>query len=237
MGKGLFVLGTDTDVGKTFVSAGITYILRKNGFNACSYKGIQSGGIYREQELIAGDVQFVKDVTGIEEPYGVMNSYCLKAEVSPHIAAEMEGVVIDKDKLLSDYKRLEGKYDYVVAEGAGGLVVPIVRDRYYVYDFVKDLGIPVVLAARAGVGTINHTALTVAFARAKGIDIRAVVINGYQGNYYEDDNIEVIKSITGLGVAAVLHKVSCKPDVNFIECAKHEYESSIKLEALLQLFE
>lgn len=234
--KKLFVIGTDTDVGKTFVTAGIVEVLRKNNYNACSFKPVQSGGIFRDKKLVPGDVEFVKEVTQIHEDNSMMNSYCLKEAVSPHLAAEMESIKINKHKILNDYEKLKQKYDYIVIEGAGGIIVPLIRDEYYVYDLIKDLDASVVIIARAGVGTINHTALTVNFIKSMKIDIKGLIINGYNNNFYEDDNIEVIKKITGLEVISVLNKVSTGANENFISKAKIEYENSLEIEKVLSLF-
>jgi len=236
LAKKLFVVGTDTDAGKTFVTAGIVHILNKDDYNVCSFKPVQSGGILRNEKLIPGDVEFVKEITQIEEDSSSMNSYCLKEAVSPHLAAEMENIKIDKNKILKDYKKLEEKYDYVVIEAAGGVIVPLIRDEYYIYDLIKDLDASVVVVARAGVGTINHTVLTVDFIRNKGIDIKGLIINGYNNNFYEDDNIEVIKKITGLEVISILNKVNSDDDKDFILSARREFEKSLKTEKILNLF-
>ncbi|MCY6370795.1 dethiobiotin synthase [Clostridium ganghwense] len=237
MSKGIFIIGTDTDVGKTFVTAGITYVLRKNGFNACSYKAVQSGGVYEGTNLVSGDVKFVKDITDIEEAYEVMNSYCLKTEVSPHIASEIENVKIHKKILFDGYKKLKEKYDFIIAEGSGGAVVPLIRNNYYIYNLIKDLDIPTVIVARAGVGTINHTVLTVEFLKSKGIDIKGIIINGYEGTFYEDDNIRVIKDITGLDIISVINKVKAKEYENLIEKSREEYEKNITIENIKKVFE
>ncbi|MBC2580966.1 dethiobiotin synthase [Clostridium sp. DJ247] len=236
MSNGLFVIGTDTDVGKTFVTAGITYVLRKNNYNACSFKPVQSGGILRDEKLLPGDVEFVKNVTQINENYGVMNSYCFKAAVSPHLAAEMENISISKNKILEDYKKLKEKYDYVVVEGAGGTIVPLIRNKYYIYDLIKDLDIPVVIVAGSGIGTINHTALTVNFIKSKGIEIKGLIINGHNNSFYEDDNIEVIRNITGLEIVSVINKVNTSLNGDLILNVKNEYEKSLKIEKILDLF-
>ena len=121
-------------------------------------------------------------------------------------------------------------------EGAGGIIVPLIRNEYYVYDLIKDLDASVVIVARAGVGTINHTALTVNFLKSMGIDIKGLIINGYNNKFYEDDNIEVIKKITGLEVISVFNKVSTGANEDFISKAKIEYENSLKIEKVLSLF-
>lgn len=233
MGKGIFILGSDTDVGKTFVSSGITYILRKNGYNACGYKCIQSGGIKEDGKLISGDIKFLKDVTDINEDYENMNPYSLEPEVSPHLAAEIEKVYIDKEVIIDGYKKIGDKYNYIIAEGSGGLVVPIIRNEYYIYDLIKDLDLPVILVTRANVGTINHTTLTVEFARKHNIDIKGIIINNYSNKYYEDDNIRVIEDITGIPILSVINKLDTKD----VEEIRKEYERSIDIDKIIKVFE
>ncbi|SHJ48703.1 dethiobiotin synthase [Tepidibacter formicigenes] len=226
MGKGVFIIGTDTDVGKTFVSAGITYMLRKNEYKACYFKPIQSGGI------IPIDVKFVKDVCHIEERYDFMNSYCFEEGVSPHLASKIENITIKKEKILDTYKELIKKYDYVVVEGAGGIIVPLIGNEYYIYNLVKDLKLPCVIVARAGVGTINHTILTYEFAKSKGIYVKGIIINEYSGKFYEEDNINIIKNITKLKVISKISKLE-NLDKNTI---KNEYEKNINIDNILELF-
>jgi dethiobiotin synthetase len=165
-----------------------------------------------------------------------MNSYCLKEAVSPHIAAEIENVTIDKNKILEDYKKLQEKYDYVIVEGAGGIIVPLIRGKYYIYDLVKDLDIPVIIVARAGVGTINHTALTVDFIKRLGIEIKGLIINGYSNSFYEDDNIKVLKNITNVDVISIINKLNIGENEDFISKARVEYDNSLEIKKVLNLF-
>ncbi|RCX18379.1 dethiobiotin synthetase [Anaerobacterium chartisolvens] len=236
MAKGIFILGTDTGVGKTFATAGIAYILKQHHHNVCCFKAVQSGGILKDGKLVSGDIKFIKDINDMQEFCAHMNSYCLKAEVSPHMAAEAEGINININKILEDYKTLGDKYDYVVVEGAGGIIVPIIREKYYIYNLVKDLDIPAVVVARAGVGTINHTALTVNFAKSIGITIKGIIINGYNGSYFEKDNIKVIENITGIKVISVLSRIDIENEEKFIEKAKLEYARSMNIDEILKVF-
>lgn len=203
----LFITGSDTDVGKTFVTAGLTHVLYKNGRKVCPYKPVQSGGEISEIGLIPGDCKFVKEITDIALPYDLMNTYCLEEPISPHRAAEKEGVHLIPEKILDHYYFLENKFDHVLVEGAGGVVVPLLRNSFYMYDLMKQLGIPTVVVTRTTVGTINHTALTVHYLRTLGITAKAIVFNGYEGHDYEDDNIRILKDITNIEHTFLLPKV------------------------------
>ncbi|WP_105615740.1 dethiobiotin synthase [Vallitalea okinawensis] len=203
----LFITGSDTDVGKTFVTAGLTHVLHKNGKKVCPYKPVQSGGEIGETGLEPGDCKFVKNMTDLLLPYDLMNTYCLKEPISPHRAAEKEGVHLVPENILDHYYFLENKFDHVLVEGAGGVVVPLLRNSFYMYDLMKQLGIPAIVVTRTAVGTINHTALTVHYLKSIGIHIKAIIFNGYEGHDYEDDNIKILKDITQIEQIFVLPKV------------------------------
>ena len=111
MSKGVFIIGTDTDVGKTIVTAGLVHVLRKSGINACTFKGVLSGGVYEDGRLVPGDVKLVKDVCNIDEEYELMNPYCFETPVSPHLAARLEKVEISREKILDTYRKLGEKYE------------------------------------------------------------------------------------------------------------------------------
>lgn len=233
MGKGIFIIGTDTDVGKTFITAGITYKLIKGGYNAISFKPIQSGGIIEESTnlLIPPDIKYIKDICNIDCDYKKMNTYCLKEEVSPHLAAKIENVEIIKEKIINQYNELINEYEFVIVEGAGGIVVPLIDNTYFVYDLIKDLNIDVVIVSRADVGTINHTVLTNEFLKKFNINAKGIFINKYHGEFYEDDNIRVIKDLTKI---EMVHTVGEIKEFT-IEDIKKEYEK-FDLEKLLNLF-
>lgn len=225
MGKGIFIIGTDTDVGKTFVTAGIAYKLKQGGSTVIAYKPVQSGG------TIPNDCKYVKEICDLENTYEEMNSYCLKEEVSPHLASRMENTKIDKEKIINHYKGLINKYDYVIVEGAGGIVVPLIENEYFLYNLIKDLDLDVVIVARAGVGTINHTVLTNEFLRKKNIRAKGIIINQYNEKFYEDDNIATIENLTQLQVLGKLSKINNLTKENIQE----EYKK-LDLEKLENIF-
>lgn len=221
MGKGIFIIGTDTDIGKTFVTGGIVYKLKTQGYSTIPYKPIQSGGIKNDDTLISQDIKYIKEICNLEYSYKEMNTYCLHNEVSPHLAAKIENVNILKDNIIKQYKKLSDKYDYIVVEGAGGIVVPLINNEYYIYDLIKDLDLDVVIVTSPCVGTINHTVLTHEFLKSKNINCKGIFINRYRGKFYEDDNINVIKNITKLDILGIIHKIDNFKNENI----KKEYDN------------
>ena len=232
MGKGIFIIGTDTDVGKTFVTGGIVYKLINNGYNVLPFKPIQSGGILENETLISPDIKYIKEICNLKNDYIEMNTYCLKEEVSPHLAARLENINVSKEKIINHYKNLISKYDYVIVEGAGGIVVPLIENSYFVYDLIKDLNLNILIVSRANVGTINHTVLTNEFLKLNNISAKGIIINNYNEKFYEDDNIKMIEKLTDL---KVIHKFKSIENKE-IDNIKHEYDN-LSLDEILELFE
>jgi dethiobiotin synthase len=161
----IFITGTDTDVGKTIISA-----LLVLGLGARYWKPIQSG---TEEPA---DAQKIQKMTGLEEEYFLPETYMLKAPLSPHLAARLERVTIDLNEIV--LPDIEGP---LIVEGAGGVMVPI-NDRHFMLDLMKKLSLPVLIVARSTLGTINHTLLTVDKLRHAGLEISGVVLNGPQNS-------------------------------------------------------
>ncbi|MGD8281776.1 MAG: dethiobiotin synthase [Gemmatimonadota bacterium] len=181
----LFVTGTDTDVGKTVVSATLTL-----GLDAYYWKPIQAG------LTPSTDTADVRKWTGLPAERFLPETYRLREPMSPHAAAEIEGIEIDVDRILATELPTDRP---VVVEGAGGLMVPMNRDTLMV-DLISELGLPVVLVARTSLGTLNHTLLSVSELRRRSIPLLGVVLNGEE---HESNR----KAIEAYGEVRVLGRV------------------------------
>ena len=225
MTKGIFIIGTDTDVGKTVVTAGIMHVMRSNGYNATYFKAALSGVFEVGNDLIPGDTKIVCDVSNLEEAYDNITPYVYKASVSPHLAAKLENKPIDLDVVREKYDYLKGKYDYIIAEGSGGIICPLIDDErglYTLENLIVDLNMSVVIVARAGLGTINHTVLTVKYIESLGINIKGIIINNYTENFLCNDNIKMIEKLTKVPVIGKL---------NYIENLKDNMVQAIRIHA------
>ncbi len=203
MAKGIFIVGTDTDVGKTVVTAGLLHILRSKGHRAIYFKGALSGAIEDGNKLIPGDTDLVSQVSGLKETYENITPYIFKTAISPHLAAQIEDKPIDLNIIKAKFEKLKEKYDFIIAVGSGGIICPLInRDEeiYTLGDLIKDLNMSTVVVARGGVGTINHTVLTVKFIESMGIKVKGIIINNYEDNYITKDNIKVIEKLTGISI-------------------------------------
>lgn len=195
--RGVVVVATDTEVGKTVLASAICARLRADGVAVAAHKpavtGLDEpappGG--RDHELLAACTGQSADEV-CPRAYG--------PAVSPHLAAERVGDHLRRDDLLVAV-RAAGRGRTLVVEGIGGLLVPLNRDGYDVRAFAVDLGLPLVVAARPGLGTINHTALTVESARVAGLDVRAIVLTPWAaGDPLADDNRRTIADVAGVPV-------------------------------------
>jgi dethiobiotin synthetase len=204
LAKGIFIIGTDTGVGKTVVSAGLMHVFLSQGYNACYFKPVSSGMVDGETSPGPTDVLFVKAASGLEEDERTINPFSFKAPVSPHLASRLEGRAIDVEVIKERLQELTHRYDYIVAEGCGGLAVPLNDDGYLLGNLIQDTGFDCVLVARTGLGTINHTLLSVNYAQGLNIRIRGIFMNGYTHSSLEDDTIETLQKLTGLPVLAIV---------------------------------
>ncbi len=197
MSRGIFIIGTDTGVGKTVFSAGLMHLLLKHRYNAGYFKPIASGEIDMGGGSVPIDATFVKVVSGYSEEDERITPYSFRTPVSPHLAARLEGREIDFGVIRERLNDLKKTADLVVVEGCGGLAVPLDARGTMLYDLIRQTGLGCFLVARTGLGTINHTLLTLRVADDFGIAVAGVFMNGYTGSAMERDNIETLKRLTG----------------------------------------
>ncbi|OPZ54846.1 MAG: ATP-dependent dethiobiotin synthetase BioD 1 [Synergistetes bacterium ADurb.Bin520] len=193
--QGVMVIGTDTEVGKTAVAAGVLYLLRERGVRAAYFKPVASGMTRWGGRDVSVDGAFVKKVSGFSEPESLVTPFAFKNAVAPSLAARMEGRRIDPDRILACLQNLQGRYDFILAEAAGGLAVPLRDDGLMQYDLIRDLGFPCLLVARTTLGTINHTLLTLHLARDLHIPVTGVILNGFGGTEVEQDNLATLRRL------------------------------------------
>lgn len=169
--KAIFVTGTDTEVGKTIVSCAIGLALKKKGIDVGVMKPFQCSG---------GDADFLVKVLGIKDEKELVNPYYAGEPLAPYVAFERADVEIDLEKVLAAYEKLRERHEFLIVEGIGGLLVPI-KENYTVCDLIRDLDIPALIVARAGLGTLNHTLLTYRYAADYGVRVQGVILNGLKG--------------------------------------------------------
>ncbi|MDD2539830.1 MAG: dethiobiotin synthase [Desulfuromonadaceae bacterium] len=178
--KGIFITGTDTGVGKTIVAATFARLLRMNGINVGVMKPVTSGCREENGTLFSDDALLLCQAAGIQYSEDVA-PYCLREALAPAEAAKAEDVRIDFSHIKEVYGRLAANHEYVIVEGAGGLMVPL-SGGLLIADLVRELDLQLLVVARPGLGTINHTVLTCFAAQQMGLSVAGVVINGMPDN-------------------------------------------------------
>lgn len=210
MTKSIFIAGTSTDIGKTFVTALLVKYLRDKNINAGYFKPVLSGAEIIDNKLVPGDAKYVCDIAGINVKPQDLVSYTFKTAVSPHLAAQMENKTISLDKIKTDFNNLKPKYDFLVVEGCGGIICQISvqkNNEIFLTDIIKSLNLDVILVASSVLGTINSTVLIVEYAKKFNINIKGIIMNFYdKENFMHTDNKKQIEYLTGIPVIATVEK-------------------------------
>ena len=197
--KGLYILGTGTDVGKTYITALWLKRLREAGHDVAYYKAAVSGA----PSITESDAGYVKQVAGLSQANETLLSYVFDEAVSPHLAAHHEGKVIDRTVVNKNFCHVARAHAYTTVEGSGGIICPLhVTDTelYMLEDVVKDLNLPTIVVATAALGTINSTVLTIHYLKSKGIPVKGIIVNQYTGNPMEEDNCVMMERLTSIPV-------------------------------------
>lgn len=208
MKAGIFITGTDTEVGKTVVSAGLALVLRERGVKVGIMKPIATGCYGTDERLISHDAAFLMEAA--ENQYPPLHSPArFRNPLSPNVAAMLEKKEINIDRILKCYRELQKHYDFLIVEGIGGIMVPLKKD-YYVMNLIRDMKLPIVIVSYAGLGAINHTLLTVDAAMVRGIDIKGVIFNRASVSNYslaEMTNPKVIHDLSGVPILGSLPEI------------------------------
>lgn len=206
MSKAVFLTGTGTDIGKTYIAGLIVKKLAEAGKNPAYYKAAMSGNDRREDgSLIPGDALFVQKTSGISQSLEEMCPYVYENAWSPHLASRVEGNPVDLEVVRKGFLETADKYDYITMEGSGGILCPLCFDerRIQLEDVIREFELSSILVADAGLGTINSVVLTAEYMKARSLPIKGIIFNHYHpGNIMEDDNIFMCEHMTGLPVIA-----------------------------------
>jgi dethiobiotin synthetase len=195
MNKGVFITGTGTGAGKTYISCKIARGLRANGINVGVFKPVATGDRNDAKKLISA--------AGTGEPLENVNPVFFKHPLAPLVSARLSKNNIEPAAILNAYKELKKQHNFIIVEGAGGIYVPL-TNNYYVFNMIQDFSLPAIIVARSYLGSINHTLLTVEKLRSEKIIIAGIIMN-YVSKKTDTDktNSGIIRELTGLPVAVV----------------------------------
>ena len=198
--KGLFIAGTDTGVGKTFVACGLAAALKAKGINVGVFKPFESG-------VGSGhaDYKQLKEASGSKDPDHWICPYRFEEALAPAVAAERTGIEIDWCRVTDCFESIATKHDFMIVEGAGGLLVPLAPEKTNI-DLIRECGFPVLLVARLGLGTINHTLLSLGYLKVQKIACAGVVLNQTteRSGLAEETNPSILKRLSPAPILGVI---------------------------------
>lgn len=206
MTKGLFIIGTDTGVGKTYVATGLAAALKQSGMNVGVMKPAETGCPKRAGQLAPGDALALMKAAGTRDPLSLVNPYRFSKPIAPAVAAYFAGKEISFEKIILAYQKLASRHEFMIVEGAGGLMVPLTSELTYL-DLVEALELPVLIVARPGLGTINHTLLTISALLERNVPIAGIVINhatDKKSGLAERTSPAVIEELSGIEILGIL---------------------------------
>lgn len=224
MSRNIFITGTGTDVGKTYISALIVKYLKDLGYKSGYYKAAVSGNEKINGVLTAGDAKYVQEISNLKESPNKMVSYIYETAVSPHLAALNEKLPIEMNKIINDFNNICAKYDFVTVEGSGGIICPLRYDdkKIFLTDVIKELNLPAIMVSNAKLGSINSAVLTAEYLKSHNITLKGIILNNYdENNFMENDNKKMIEELCNTKILA---------------CVKNN-DKAIKIEGLENLYE
>ncbi|MBK5507004.1 dethiobiotin synthetase [Bacillus sp. RC55] len=230
--SGFFITATDTEVGKTVVTGALAGIFRERGYNVGVYKPLQSGHVASNPE---GDAARLKALSGVPTEEDEICPYSIEEPLAPRLAMKRAGRTVTLKEITDHYNELLKKFNSLFVEGAGGLAVPYTEDAL-VIDFAKELQLPLIVVARPTLGTVNHTILTISYAKAHGLKVAGVILSGCKG--YEKERVQenkiMIEELSGVPVLGLLPFLEGEFTKEELLGAAKEHIMISKLEELIQ---
>ncbi len=204
MSGGLFITGTDTEVGKTLVARLIVRGLVAGGVRVAVMKPVAAGSFMTAKGLRNEDALGLIADSNVALPYATVNPYCLAAPVSPHLAARDTGTTIELPRIRENFRALQGCADCVIVEGAGGWLAPL-NDREFIADLAAALELPVLLVVGLRLGCLNHALLTVAAIRQRRLRFAGWIANQIDADFARmPDNLATLEQHIGMAPLAIV---------------------------------
>ena len=203
--NGFFITGTDTDVGKTVVTACLTTLFKSQGIDVGVMKPIETGVDPACNSSANSDAKFLMEVSGNTDSADEVCPYRFKTPASPYQAAQIAERAIQPATIIENFKLLQSHHNLMLIEGIGGLLVPI-TNRYNVANLALEMGLPLIIVSRLRLGTLNHTLLTINAARQHGLKIKGVILNQKESNTLdsvEKQQSTLIKELSDIPILGI----------------------------------
>ena len=197
--KSLFITGTDTDVGKTYITAGLAITLKKMSIDVGVMKPF-AAGVAQKKGYKSEDIEILSHAAEINDHENLVNPQFFPIPASPYTAWKKLKIKPKIPLVLSSFKKLSNIHEMILVEGMGGILTPILKN-YYVTNLIKDMKIPTIIITRSKVGTINHTLMTVKMCEKYKIPIKGIIINNFDDDGYPINQLKSdLENLTGVKV-------------------------------------
>ena len=226
--KSLFITGTDTDVGKTYITAGLAITLRKMSIDVGVMKPF-AAGVAQKKGFKSEDVEILSNAAQINDSETLVNPQFFPISASPYTAWKKLKIKPKIPLILSSFKKLSKKHELMLVEGMGGTLTPILK-KYYITKLIKDMKIPTVIVTRSKVGTVNHTLMTVMMCQKYKIPIKGIIINNFDKGYPINQLKKDLESLTGIKVLGSIPFIKDMSDKSLYRI----FKKNIDMKSLLQ---
>jgi len=201
--KPLFITATDTDIGKTYVCAGLAHSLKKLDIDVGIMKPFACG-VKQKTGFSSNDLTILSKAAMVNDAEELLNPFFFPIPASPYTAAKNLGVKIDIDYLMKCFRKLDKIHDVMLVEGIGGIMTPILKD-YAIIDLIKDLDANTIIVTSSKIGTINHTIMTCNMCKNMKIPVKGLIINNFDSTGYPVSDLEKdLNALTDLPVLCSL---------------------------------
>ena len=226
--KSLFIAGTDTDVGKTYITAGLAVVFRKMGIDIGVMKPFAAGST-QKKGYKSEDVEILSRAAHTCDPENLVNPQFFPIPASPYTAWKKLKIKPRIPIVLSNFKKLTKLHEMVLVEGMGGIMTPILKD-YFVTNLIKEMKIPTVIVTRSKVGTVNHTIMTIKMCEKYKIPVKGIIINDFDKGYPVKDLTKDLQNLTGVPVLGSIPFIKDMSD----ESLNRIFKKNINLKLLLE---
>ncbi len=233
--KIFFITGIDTNIGKTFVSLLLLLALNQRGLNAGYMKPVETGvEINKDDSKNYLDGSYVKKYGGLKEELNIITPYAFQLPLSPYAASKREGRTLCIKEILFKFYELNKVYDYIIVEGAGGMLVPL-KKKHFMIDIAKYIDAGVILVTKAGLGMINQTLLNIEYAKSRDIKISGIIINNVLNENDESmsSNKKTLGEFTDIPIIGDIPYISDKKQLENINILNDFALKYIDLEKIL----
>jgi dethiobiotin synthetase len=226
--KSLFITGTDTDVGKTYITAGLAVVLRKMDIDVGVMKPFAAGSA-QKKGYKSEDIEILSRAAKVSDPENLVNPQFFPIPASPYTAWMKLKTKPKVSTILSSFKKLSKLHDMLLVEGMGGTMTPILKD-YFITNLIKDMKIPTVIVTRSKVGTVNHTIMTVKMCEKYKIPIKGIIINNFDKGYAVKDLTRDLENLTSVPVLGSIPFIKDMSDASLFRI----FKNNLDLKSLLK---